>query len=400
MHRQTWMALALVITGIFIASNLYTMLPLQPQLAEHFGISITTASLASTFFIFPYAVGLFFFGILADQIPHKRLLIFGMISLVVISMLIGFAPNFWIFLAMRAIQGVMAASFAPTAFAYTFEHFQGQQQAFIIAMINTGFLFAGIFGQILSVALTDVGDSYKTVFFGFSLIYFLCFLAMSITLYTSTMKKKKIVFSLSPILSFFQCRPLQKLYAISFFLLMAVMLFYGSFELFMYEASMNLPFSLQTFRFIGLIGIIPAFFAGTLQKQLGPRVVLSVFLMLMALGITIPLFTISIWTLLMASIFLIASTALTIPMVILLIGQFASHARASAVSIYSFTLLTGASIGSIVAAWVPFTIVLAGVALLFASLSLLSLTIQKPSIFIESQQQQKMKQIGGQLRNK
>ncbi|KGP72143.1 MFS transporter [Pontibacillus yanchengensis] len=400
MHRQTWMALALVITGIFIASNLYTMLPLQPQLAEHFDISITTASLASTFFIFPYALGLFFFGILADQIPHKRLLVFGMISLVIISMLIGYAPTFWVFLGMRAIQGVMAASFAPTAFAYTFEHFQGQQQAFVIAMINTGFLFAGIFGQILSVALTDVGDSYKAVFFGFSFIYFLCFLAMSISLYTSTKKKKKIVFALSPILSFFQCRPLQKLYAIAFFLLMAVMLFYGSFELYMYEVSMSIPFSLQTFRFIGLAGIIPAFFAGPLQKRFGARLVLCLFLMLMTLGISIPLFTINIWTLLVASILLIASTTLTIPMVILLIGQFASHARASAVSIYSFTLLTGASIGSIVAAWVPFETVLVIVALLFASLSLLSLTIQKPSIFVESYQRKRMKQISGEIRNK
>lgn len=387
MQRHFWMGISLVLTGIFIASNLYTMLPLQKELSETFHVSIAQASLASTFFIFPYAIGLFCFGLLADRFSHKRLLLTGMACLTIVTLLVGMAPYYWLFLLLRGLQGVLAASFAPTAFAYTFQHFQGKQQAFVIAMINTGFLFAGIFGQMIAVYLTGAGDSYQTVYVGFFFFYLLCLCSMAVTLIQSNKPIKKTRISISPILSFFRFPPLLKLYGISFFLLMAVMMFYGSFEVYMTTDHISFPFSLQTFRLIGLIGILPAFFAGPLQQLYGARSVLAAFLLCMTAGILLPLWTFGTITLVIASIFMIASTSITIPMVILLIGTFAKESRASAVSIYSFTLLTGASIGSILAAIMPFHFVLACIGLTFASLSLLSLTIEKPP-FLSQQTKQ------------
>jgi len=374
MSKQTSMATVLVLTGIFIASNLYTMLPLHTGLAETFGVSIPVVSLSSSLFIFPYAIGLFFFGMLADKLPHKTLLLCGMSLLSIVTTLIGFVEVFWLFISLRALQGVLAASFAPTAFAYTFEHFQGRMQAFVIAMINTGFLFAGIFGQMVSAAIADA-FAYPAVFFSFGLFYFLCLVGMKVGLVTSRPKTFTKLFSLSPILSFFRHRPLQKLYGIAFFLLFTVMLFYGSFEVFMYRGSLDFPFSLQTFRMIGLAGIIPAFFAGRLKATFGACGVLAFHLGLMVIGFIVPLVALNVWTLLFASICMIASTALTIPMVILLVGVHGEFARASAVSIYSFTLLTGASVGSWIAAVVPFQLVLLAVVVLFSGLVILSMTV-------------------------
>ncbi|KGX83904.1 MFS transporter [Pontibacillus marinus] len=375
MSKQAVMATVLVLTGIFIASNLYTMLPLHTGLAETFGVSIPVVSLSSSLFIFPYAIGLFFFGMLADKLPHKTLLLCGMSLLTIVTTLIGFVDVFWLFICLRALQGILAASFAPTAFAYTFEHFQGRLQAFVIAMINTGFLFAGIFGQMVSAAIADL-FAYPAVFFSFGLFYFLCLVGMKTGLVKSKPKTYTKLFSLSPILSFFRHRPLQKLYGIAFFLLFTVMLFYGSFELFMYRDELDFPFSLQTFRMIGLIGIIPAFFAGRLKSAFGARGILAVHLGLMAVGFIVPLVALNVWTLLFASICMIASTALTIPMVILLVGVHGAHARASAVSIYSFTLLTGASVGSWIAALLPFEMVLVSVVVLFCGLVVLSMSVR------------------------
>lgn len=375
MSKQTGMAMVLVLTGIFIASNLYTMLPLHTGLAEIFGVSIPLVSLSSSLFIFPYAIGLFFFGMLADKLPHKPLLLSGMSLLTLITILIGFVDVFWLFILMRAVQGFLAASFAPTAFAYTFEHFEGRTQAFVIAMINTGFLFAGIFGQMVSAAIAD-WFAYPAVFFLFGFFYFSSLLGINYTLVRSSPKSYTKLFSLSPILSFFRLRSLQKLYGITFFLLFTVMLFYGSFELFIDQDTVDIPFSLQTFRMIGLVGIIPAFFAGRLQSVFGPRAILAFHLGLMSVGFVVPLIDLNIWTLLFASICMIASTALTIPMVILLVGVHGEFARASAVSIYSFTLLTGASIGSWLAAVAPFQLVLGGVSVLFCGLVWLSMSVR------------------------
>ncbi|GGD17630.1 MFS transporter [Pontibacillus salipaludis] len=375
MLKSKLMAGALIFTGIFIASNLYTMLPLHSEIAQLYGVSDSVVSLASSMFIFPYAVGLFFFGMLADKLPHKKVLLCGMAALTLVTLLVGLMPTFWLFIILRAAQGVLAASFAPTAFAYSFEHFKGKEQPFVIAMINTGFLFAGIFGQMIAVELASYG-TYRTVFFGFCLLYSICFLLLKQFLVSSKPKTFQTLFSLSPILSFFQFRPLQKLYGITFFLLFTVMLFYGSFEWLIARGEINIPFSLQGFRVIGLIGILPAFFAGPLQQRFGAPFVLGMSLLAVTIGFSLPLLILNTWTLLAASIFMIASTSLTIPMVILLVGQCSKQARASAVSIYSFTLLTGASIGSLGAAIVPFQGVLISCAVLFMGLAYISLRLK------------------------
>ncbi|QST00758.1 MFS transporter [Pontibacillus sp. ALD_SL1] len=375
MLKPKLMAGALVFTGIFIASNLYTMLPLHSEIAQLYGVSDSVVSLASSMFIFPYAVGLFFFGMLADKLPHKKVLLSGMTALAIVTLLVGLMPTFWLFIILRAAQGVLAASFAPTAFAYSFEHFEGKEQAFVIAMINTGFLFAGIFGQMIAVELASYG-SYHTVFFGFCILYVICLLFLKQFLVPSKPKTFQTLFSLSPILSFFQFRPLQKLYGITFFLLFTVMLFYGSFEWLIARGEIDIPFSLQGFRVIGLIGIGPAFFAGPLQQRYGAPFVLGMSLLAVTIGFSLPLLVLNTWTLLAASIFMIASTSLTIPMVILLVGQCSQQARASAVSIYSFTLLTGASIGSLGAAIVPFQAVLISCAVLYMGLAYISFRIK------------------------
>ncbi|KGP90806.1 hypothetical protein N780_03660 [Pontibacillus chungwhensis BH030062] len=377
MLKPKLMAGALIFTGIFIASNLYTMLPLHSEIAQLYGVSDSVVSLASSMFIFPYAVGLFFFGMLADKLPHKKVLLSGMTALAIVTLLVGLMPTFWLFIILRAAQGVLAASFAPTAFAYSFEHFKGKKQAFVIAMINTGFLFAGIFGQMIAVELASYG-SYRTVFFGFCMLYVICLLLLKQFLVSSKPKTFQTLFSLSPILSFFQFRPLQKLYGITFFLLFTVMLFYGSFEWLIARGEIDIPFSLQGFRVIGLIGIVPAFFAGPLQQRFGAPFVLGTSLLAVTIGFSLPLLVLNTWTLLAASIFMIASTSLTIPMVILLVGQCSKQARASAVSIYSFTLLTGASIGSLGAAIVPFQGVLVCCAVLFMGLAYISLRLKAP----------------------
>ncbi|WP_102028002.1 MFS transporter [Salirhabdus sp. Marseille-P4669] len=362
--------LVLIIAGIFIASNLYTMLPIQNILAHQFTISIEQASLASFCFIFCYAVGLLYFGSLADRFGERPVILTGMLVLSILTFTISFVDSFKLFLGARSIQGFLAASFAPAAFSYIFRYFQGKIQTVSIALINTGFLFAGVFGQILS-AYFVYSFSLQTLFYAFSTFYFISFALLFLTLMkdkTNHSTKK----SLTTIVTLIRHPSLKKLYITAFFLLFTVMAFYGSLELFLLKDTLNFPISLQTFRLISLIGIIPAFFANALVEKFQAKSVLISSLLMMTVGFLLSLISLNEWTILFASIFMIASTSLTIPMVILLIGKHApSTKRARAISVYSFTLLIGASVGSLFAALLPFYFVLVGVAILFIALAIL-----------------------------
>ncbi|MFD1017791.1 MFS transporter [Thalassobacillus hwangdonensis] len=377
--NKTLQALVLILSGTLIASNLYTMLPLHPSLAVQFDTTAATTSLTSTLFILTYAFGLLFFGILADIVPNTHTLKAGMAAVTIVTGVIFFTDSLIALCILRALQGFFAASFAPTAFSYTFKTFQDKQQAFVIAMINTGFLFAGILGQLIA-AYFGLTYAYQTVFLVFCLLYGLCALLFLFSLRpTDKVDEKQRVLSLSTILSFFVHRSLQKLYVITFFLLFTIMFFYSSFEWFAARADTSLMFTLQQFRLIGLVGIIPAFFVRTLQKQLGSSRLLSLFLLLMVIGFLPALIHVNSATLLFASVMMIASTSVTIPMVILLIGTIASHRRGSALSFYSFLLLTGASFGPMIAPIFSFGAMLLSVTLLFIGLTCLGakITIQK-----------------------
>ncbi|MFG6120434.1 MFS transporter [Thalassobacillus sp. B23F22_16] len=373
--KQTFQALVLVISGIFIASNLYTMLPLHPALAEHFAATPALTSLTSTSFIIFYACGLLCFGVLADIYSNARILKSGMFAVTVITALIALTDSLGMLLVLRAVQGFFAASFAPPAFSYTFKRFSGARQAFVIAMINTGFLFAGIFGQLVS-GYFGSSYGYPMVFVVFAISYFCCALFMVAALRPAdAVDRRYASISLTTILSFFKQSSLRKLYLISFFLLFTIMLFYSSFEWYMEKSPEQLPLTLQQFRMLGLIGVLPAFFVSRMQKHLHPAILLCLFLSLM-MGAFIPaMVSLSTATLIWASVMMIASTSVTIPMVIVLIGTIAVTNKGSALSIYSFVLLSGASVGSFLAPFLPLEAAVYVIAVLFACFTLVSYRI-------------------------
>lgn len=376
MNRSLFANIALIISGIFIASNLYTMIPLQKLLSDSYHIPVEYSSLASFCFIIFYSFGLLFFGILADRMEERSIIVYGMLTVSLLTLTLTIASNFVLFLGIRSLQGFAASTFAPAAFSYVFRFFDLKTRTIAIALINTGFLFAGIFGQMISAYLA-FQYTFHAVFYGFSLFYFICFLYLWITLKKGHKPRVEQHNLLTHILTLIRYSPLQKLYGISFFLLFTVMLFYGGFEVYMIHSEGEMSLSLQMFRFIGLIGITPAFFARPLQRTWGAHRVLRYSLLLMSAGLLPSFLFFDERSLIISSIALIASTSLTIPMVILLVGQYGTDARGRAIALYSFTLLAGAGIGSLLSAVIPFPIILIGCAVLYTILANLSHSIQK-----------------------
>ncbi|WP_053220396.1 MFS transporter [Virgibacillus senegalensis] len=369
MAKQNISAAALIYCAVFVASSLYVMIPLHTLLSETYHVSIGNASLTSSFFILAYAIGLLFFGFLADQLPLSRIMLTGMALLTIVTVVLALIDSIKSILFLRVIQGLLAASFAPLAFGYCFRSFGPRLQGLAIALINTGFLFAGVFGQIISAAFANA-FSISSVFISFSVFYFSCFIFLLFTLQPSAKANgialKKLTGS---ILSCLRNRIVRSLYLIAFFLLFPIMLFYGAFEIYLYTSWPEFPIPLQLFRAISLIGIIPSFFTSVVLEKFGAKRVLRLHLAVMAAGFLPAAIHLNVATIAMASFFLIVSTSLTIPMVVLLVGRHAS-AGTSAIAIYSFTLLSGATTGSALAPSVEFSFVLMLIPLLFVALTL------------------------------
>ncbi|WP_407271658.1 MFS transporter [Radiobacillus sp. PE A8.2] len=369
MYNKAFTACTLIICSIFIASSIYVMIPLQPALASLHETSIAYVSLSSTLFVLFYAFGLLVFGSLAEKFPHRTILLSGMGMLCIVTWLLSSVSSLEHVIILRIFQGFFAASFAPVTFSYCLIIFQGKLHSCVIAMINTGFLFAGVFGQIVSVFFASL-YSYQAVFIAFGCSYLLCFILLSWTLQPTVNHSSLNNQWLSTILSCFRHQTLRKLYTIAVFLLFTVMLFYGSFEIYIYEAWRTFPFSVQAFRIISLLGIVPAFFASRLIERFGAKKVMLFQFGLMVVGFSPAIVVLNVVTVLVSSLAMIASTSLTIPLVVLLVGKHAPVGRAIAVAIYSFMLLIGASFGSTFAAYVSFPHVLVLICTLFILLSL------------------------------
>ncbi|CQR46543.1 bicyclomycin/multidrug efflux system [Paraliobacillus sp. PM-2] len=377
MAKTTSTVIVLIYCSVFVASSIYVLIPLQPLLAEKFDVSLQIASLSSTLFVFPYAFGLVFFGLIADHYPLRNILLIGMALLTITTGLLAFNHSLEYIFILRVFQGFFAASFAPVTFSYCFKYFTGTRQAFAIAMLNTGFLFAGVFGQLLSVFLSQ-SYSYSGVFFAFFLFYLSCFIGLSLTLESNRFIKKKLTKNFFPILMAC-CRDftLQKLYSITFFLLLTIILFYGSFEIYLYHEWSDFPYSLQLLRSISLIGILPAFFSSFFLNRFGAKYVLQVQLWIMVLGFIPASIHLNVITIIIASFAMIASTSLSIPMMVLLIGKHAQIYQSTAVSLYSFVLLIGASIGSLLAPRLLFTTILFLIPMIFICLLFIARSVPK-----------------------
>lgn len=98
-------------TDTFIAS------PLLPTLREAFGISVERSGWIVSSYALGYALFALVAGPLSDGWNRKKVMIAGMISFGVFTLLCGLAANFWTMLLFRFLAGVSGAFVSPQVWA-------------------------------------------------------------------------------------------------------------------------------------------------------------------------------------------------------------------------------------------------------------------------------------------
>lgn len=353
-------SILLTLCAIMVASNIYTLIPIYSVVADNLEITESHVVIAGGLFTFFYACGLLSFGPVSDFTGRRKILVFGLLASALSTLAVSFSSGSLSLWITRSLQGLTLASFASVAFAYSYDLFTPRQRTILVVLINTGFLIAGIFGQVASAFLADL-FTWNTVYIFFSVVYFILFSAAFYMLKESPAQaiQKKPLWKI-----FFQLlreSRLMKCYIITFSLLFAIIAFYDAIgRHFAGPAS-----ELLMIRLVGLIGATLSLFTGKLMDKWGTLQTLMFGLAIGSSSAFILLFFQTSAALITFSIFFVSSISLVIPTVITLIGSYGSNQRSKALSLYSFILLIGASLAPPVAAILPFKGVMLLLALLF-----------------------------------
>lgn len=348
MSIQKLVMAILAITGLCVVAQLYIPIPIMGLFSENFNVSIHQAVWITSAFGFAYAAGFLVFGPLSDKYGRKNLLVFGLFGLSITTFLVSFSSSFEMMIGLRALQGFVAATFAPAALSYINEKIDVNIRATSIALMTCGFMLAGIIGQLYAETIAHHG-SWQAIFWSISLLYFVQGIA-TLFLLEKTDKAKEIEKLLTiykHMINHLLNRTLFPLYIISFFILFSFVAVYSVFGHYLVSVYHVSDSELFYARSAVIPGMLVALFIGKYIRQYGTRKMIFFGLCCIIFGLLGMALSNNLLILIVLSIVFVSGIAITVPSVISEIGQSAVVAKGAAISLYTFILFVGASLGPV-----------------------------------------------------
>ncbi|GBF10704.1 MFS transporter [Tepidibacillus sp. HK-1] len=349
---------ALSIGAFLIFSNLHMSQPLLPLFSREFGVSPATASLSISLTILTLSVFLLVFGPISDAMGRKNIMSLGLIASSILSILIFFAPNFFMLLFLRAVQGIFLASLPAIAYAYIGEEFDHLSISAVIGIYISGNTIGGMGGRIISGFIADLwGWRYSYLVMGMigliSFILFLIFLPDS-----NHFQRKPFLINeaMKELISHWQNPILRQAYYIAgiiYFIFMGVFNYIG---FYLSQAPYFLSTTVIGFLFISyLAGTFSSTYSGKLEGKLTIPVRIFLGLVIIFIGLVLMLFP-QLPLILIGLVVLVFGFFFTHAASSSWVSHHAKKAKASASALYLLSYYLGASIGSTLLGyiWQPF----------------------------------------------
>jgi predicted MFS family arabinose efflux permease len=343
-QNYSLMTFVLFWTGLVVMVSLYITIPLISVFSNSFHVSVDESAWTSSTFSLFFAIGCIFYGPLSERFGRKRVMVIGLGTLAVVSFAIGLINNFYFLLLMRALQGAAAATFSPVALAYITEMFPASKKITTTGFVSTGFLMAGIIGQVYSSWINRLLD-WHYVFFLLGVIYMLTFFLLLFLLPKDVNHGFKPI---SQISSMLKNKSLLFAYMITITVLLSFVGMYSSLGIYLSSSKFGLSDQeILYIRAVGIIGMIMSPFAGKLVHKVGILNGLRIGLGFSTIGLITAGFSTNLSVLIIVSVIFVSGIAITVPTLIHLIGQLGGKQKGIAISLYTFILFLGASIGPI-----------------------------------------------------
>ncbi|MGG1535096.1 MFS transporter [Brevibacillus agri] len=332
-----------------LMTSLYVTIPLLPLFAENYGVSLAEAAATGSVFSLGFALGCLVYGALSDKYGRKQVILSGLFVLIVLSFLLGTVDSFGWLIVLRGLQGAAAASFSLVALAYAVEMFPLEKRVTAIGFISTGFLVAGIVGQVVGGWLSQLYD-WRFLFDVLAVAYVITFLLIWLFL----PKGERLYPDASvwepfrQIRHVFRAKNLLLGYVIAFVLLLSFVSMYTVLGAYLSGPAYGLDAQqIVWVRAASIGGMVLSPLAGHLSKRFGVRGVLRFSLLLAVAGLALLGVGASLPVLIGMTLVYVSGIALAVPSLISLIGQLAGKLRGLAVSVYTFILFAGTSVGPI-----------------------------------------------------
>lgn len=344
------MAAILCWSGMVVMSSLYVTIPLISLFAELYRITPTQAAATGSVFSVGFAIGCLIYGALSDKYGRKQVILIGLVALAAISLLLGMVESFSWMIVLRGLQGFAAATFSPVALAYAVEMFPADKRVTTIGFISTGFLVAGIVGQVVSSLISEQ-HGWNAVFYLLAGVY-----ALTAVLILRFLPKGEIQQPhatiwepLKQIGKVFSQKNLVLCYVVALVLLMSFVSMYTVLGNYLSGPDFGLNKAEVLYvRSVGVLGMLISPLSGRVAMRFGVRAVLRGGLLLAMAGLASLGLIASLPLLIAMSVIFVAGIALSVPALVSLVGQLAGKARGIAVSVYTFVLFAGTSLGPII----------------------------------------------------
>lgn len=345
---------SLCLAGVLVVSQLYTVIPILGDLARSWSTSAAGAGWTATAFGLGYAAGFLLFGPLADRFDHRRFLVLGLAATAVATAAVAFAPSLAVGCALRVVQGLFAATFAPTAFAYVARHVEPARRIAATTWLTTFFISSAVIGQVLA-QLTAALGGWRAVFVASAVALAGCAALLAVVLRSDTAGAR------SSTLAAYRAMGRQLTRPVVWLLLGATVTVLGSFV--SIYAALQLsgptelagrPDALLALRASALPAMLAVPLATPLLVRLPAARRVGAALLLAAVGAALIAVVASaggagpvlLAVLLLPIAFAVAVAA---PGLVEAIGTQAGEARGAAVALYTFVLFVGASCGPLLA---------------------------------------------------
>lgn len=367
---------ALFVGGVATFAPLYCVQPLMPAFARAFAISPAVASLSLSAATGVLAVAMFGAGALSDIHGRKRVMAASLAASAAATLATAFAPNWWTFVALRALTGLTLSGVPAVGMAYLAEEMDRSAIGLSMGLYIAGNTIGGLSGRLAAPAIADF-TGWREGIAAVGALSLICALAFALVLPPErrAAPRGKPSAILPAIRAHLADPGLRDLFALGFLLMGAFVTTYNyiGFRL------ASPPFSLSQATIglvfvIYLIGVVASPIVGELAGRFGRRRVIGPAILMVPLGVLLTLpqslaLTIAGVGLVTAGFFGGHSIASS------WIGLRAEKAQAQASALYLFFYYLGSSVAGTLGGWAYAHGGWNGVAAFIGALALLALGV-------------------------
>jgi len=169
--------LVLALGNFAMGTDGFVVAGVLPEITRSFHVGIGAAGQMTTVFALTYALLAPTIATLAANVPRKRLLLAALGLFVIANLGTALVPTFGLALATRALAGVAAAMFSPTATGSATVIVPRERMGFALSVVVSGMTISTALGAPLGTVIGGLGNWRYTMVF-VALLAFLSFLGV------------------------------------------------------------------------------------------------------------------------------------------------------------------------------------------------------------------------------